>query len=127
MINIGYVFRIKYRGIIDELRVKFNKIIYIIKTQNLIKLFSDGWIVVSNEIMYNNMNKVIFNFNKSLCILFHNFFNNDIDIKILNETRIIAPSGILWDKFILIYKSEIDENKAFIKGFIDITKIPAFN
>ena len=127
LINIGYEPRIKYTGIIDEIRVKFNKITYIIKTQNLIKSSSDGWIAANNETMYNNMNKAMFNFNKSLFILSHKSFYNDIDIKILHETRTVAPSGLLWDKFNLMRKTEIDENKAFTKGFIDITEIPVFN
>ena len=127
LINIGYEPRIRYTGIIDEIRVKFNKITYIIKTQNLIKSSSDGWIAANNETMYNNMNKAMFNFNKSLFILSHKSFYNDIDIKILNETRTVAPSGLLWDKFNLMRKTEIDENKAFTKGFIDITEIPVFN
>ena len=125
--NIGYEPRIKYTGIIDEIRVKFNKITYIIKTQNLIKSSSDGWIAVSNETTYNNMNKAMFNFNKSLFILSHKSFYNDIHIKILNETRTVAPSGLFWDKFNLMHKTEIDENKAFTKGFIDITEVPIFN
>ena len=33
LLNIGYEPRIKYTGIIDEVRVKFNKITYTIKTQ----------------------------------------------------------------------------------------------
>ena len=111
-----------------KLESNFNKITYIIKTQNLIKSSSDGWIAVSNETTYNNMNKAMFNFNKSLFILSHNYFYNDIDIKkILNETRTVAPSGLLWDTFNLMRKTEIDENKAFTKGFIDITEVPVFN
>ena len=127
LMNIGYEPRIKYTGVIDEIRVKFNKTTYIIKTQNLIKSSSDGWIAVSNETTYNNMNKAMFNLNKSLFILSHRSFYNDIDIKILNETRTVAPSGLLWDKFSLMRKTELDENTAFTKGFIDITEIPVFN
>ena len=73
------------------------------------------------------MNKAMFNFNKSLFILSHKSFYNDIDIKVLNETRTVAPLGLLWDKFNLMRKTEIDENKAFTKGFIDITEIPVFS
>ena len=127
LLNSGYEPRIKYTSIVDEIRVKFNKITYIIKTQNLIKSSSDGWIAVSNETTYNNMNKAMFNFNKPLFIPSHKSFYNDIDIKILNESRTVAPSGLLWEKFHLRGKTEIDENKAYSKGFINITEIPVFN
>ena len=53
LLNIGYEPRIKYTGIIDEIRATFNEITYIIKTQNLINSSSDGWIAVSNEATYN--------------------------------------------------------------------------
>ena len=127
LLNIGYAPRIKYTGIIDEIRLRLNKITYIIKTQNLIKSSGDGWIAVSNETTYNNMNKAMFNFNKSLFISSHKSFYTDIDIKILNETRSIAPSGLLSSDINLVYKTEIDVNKAFTKGFLDIREIPVFN
>ena len=73
------------------------------------------------------MNKAMFNFNKSLFVLSHKSFYNDIDIKILNETRTVAPLGLLWDKCHLMCTTGIDENNAFTKGFIDITEIPVFN
>ena len=106
LLNIGYEPRIKYTGIIDEIRLRLNKITYIIKTQNLIKSSGDGWIAVSNETTYNNMNKAMFNFNKSLFMSSHKSFYNDIDIKILNETRSIAPSGLLLSNINLVYKAE---------------------
>ena len=61
LLNIGYEPRIRHTGLFHEIRVKFNKITYIIKTQNLIKSSSDGWIAISNA--YDNMNKAMFNFN----------------------------------------------------------------
>ena len=127
LLNIGYEPRIKYTGIIDEIRLRLNKITYIIKTQNLIKSSGDGWIAVSNETTYNNMNKAMFNFNKSLFMSSHKSFYNDIDIKMLNETRSIAPSGLLSSNMNLVYKTEIDVNKAFTKGFLNIREIPVFN
>ena len=117
LLNIGYEPRIKYTGIIDEIRLILNKITYIIKTQNLIKSSGDGWIAVSNETTYNNMNKAMFNFNKSLFMSSHKSFYSDIDIKILNETRSIAPSGLLLSNINLVYKTEIDVNKTCTKGF----------
>ena len=63
------------------------------------------------------MNKAMFHFNKSLFMSSHKSFYNDIDIKMLNETRSIAPSGLLLSNISLVYKTEIDVNKAFTKGF----------
>ena len=85
--NIGYIPRIKYINIIDEIKLILNKIVYIIKNQNLIK--SPG-------------------------------------IKILNEARSIAPSGLLLSNINLVYKIEIDINKIFTKGFINIREISIF-
>ena len=117
LLNIGYEPRIKYTCIIDEIRLRLNKITYIIKTQNFIKSSGDGWIAVSNETTYNKMNKAMFNFNKPLFMSSHKSFYNDIDIKILNETRSIAPSGQLLSNISFVYKAEIDVNRAFSKGF----------
>ena len=87
------------------------------KNSKLIKSSGDGWIAVSNETTYNNMNKAMFNFNKSLFVSSHKPFYNDIDIKILNETRSIAPSGLLSGNINFVVKTEIGVNKAFTKGF----------
>ena len=81
-------------GIIAEIIMKFNKIKYIIKTQNLVKTSADGCIAVSNENTYNNMNLAFFNFHKSLFNVAHKSFFNDIDIKVLDETRTVAPVGL---------------------------------
>ena len=74
--------------------MKFNKIEFIIKTQNLVKTSADGCIAVSNENTYNNMNLAFFNFHKSMFNVAHKSFYNDIDIKILDETRTVVPVGL---------------------------------
>ena len=84
-------------------------------------------IAVSNETTYNNMNKAMFNFNRCLFMSSHKSFYNDIDIKILNETRSIAPAGQLLSNINLVYKAEIGVNKAFTKGFLKVMEIPVFN
>ena len=108
------------------MKFKFNKITYIIKTQNLIKSSVDGCIAVSTEQTYNNMNKAMFDFNKALFLPNHKSYYNDIDIKILDETRTIVPTGRLWDKISIIGKCELDVSKAFTRAFIDINEIPVF-
>ena len=45
----------------------------------------------------------------------HKSFHNDTDMNIFNETRTIAPSGLLWSNINLANKTEVDENKAFTK------------
>ena len=127
-IKAGYEPRIKLQaGIITEMRFRFNKITYIVKTQNLIKTSADGCIAAGDETTYNNMNKAMFNFNKSLFVSSHRSFYNDIDIKILNESKTVVPLGKLWKKISLKDKMEIDISQAFAKSFTDITEIPIFN
>ena len=115
-IKAGYEPRIKlHAGIITEMRFRFNKITYIVKTQNLIKTSSDGCIAVGDETTYNTMNKAMFNFDKSLFLSSHRSFYNDIDIKVLNEAKSVVPLGKLWKKFLSKDKMEIDISKAFTK------------
>ena len=132
LLNIGYEPRIKNTGIIDEVRLRLNKITYIIKTQNLIKSSGDGWIAVSNETTYNNINKAMFNFNKSLFISSHKSFYNDSDIKILNET--VFNQFDHWKKYndeikidelhelTLYYVETIDTNVRPLKTTMDSIK-----
>ena len=128
LVNSGYEPRIRFQaGIISEIKMKFNKTIYIIKTQNLIKTSADGCIAVCDETTYNNMNKAMFNFNKSLFNLSHKSFYNDIDIQILDEARTVVPSGLLCDRGDIKNEIEIDISKAFTHAFITISEIPVFN
>ena len=63
LISSGYEPRIRFQaGIVSEIRMKFDKIKYIIKTQNLLKTSVDGCIAVSDEKTYNHMNLAMFNF-----------------------------------------------------------------
>ena len=69
-----------------------------LETKNLIKTSAGECIAVCDTNTYNNVNKAVFNFNKSLFNLSHKSFYNDIDIQILNEARTVVPSGSLWDR-----------------------------
>ena len=64
----------------------------------------------------------MFNFNKSLFIPSHKSFYNDIDIKILNESRTVAPSGLLFDKFHSMGKTETDEIRHLQKDLYILLK-----
>ena len=129
LIKSGYEPRITFQaGIITEIRLKLDKVKYIIKTQNLIKSSADGCIAVRDEQTYNRMNEAMFRFNKSLFNPLHKSFYNDIDISILDETRTIAPLGLFYDKSSIPENIiELDRCKAYTKAFIDMTKIIVFN
>ena len=115
-------------GIITEMRLRLKKVKYIIKTQNLVKSSPDGFIAVRDEIRYNRMNEAMFKFNKSLFNPIHKSHYNDIDITILDDTRTIAPLGLIWDeKHIPKDIIELDICKAFTKAFMDISKTIVFN
>ncbi len=85
----------------------------------------DGEVSVSNEDVYNKMNKAMMKFSSELFNPLHvsHYTSNDIDI--LDEYRTVAPSGILEtidDEFI-----EIDMTKAYTSSFMKLGKIPVFN
>eukprot|EP00438_Fugacium_kawagutii_P000596 Skav236168 [mRNA] locus=scaffold298:273670:276849:+ [translate_table: standard] len=129
VIKSGYEPRITFQaGIITDIRLKLDDVKYIIKTQNLIKSSADGCITVRDEQTYNRMNEAMFKFNKSLINPQHRSFYNDIDLKILDETRTIPPLGLFYDKGSIPDSIiELDRCKAYTKAFIDITWILVFN
>ena len=106
--------------------MKLNKVLYNIKTQNLVKTSVDGCITVKNEKTYNKLNQAMFDFNKSLFNPLHKSFYNDIDVAILDEARTIVPVGLLCDK-VPTEIVEIDISKAFTSAFMKIKEIPVFN
>ena len=127
LIKYGYEPRISFQaGIITGIRVKLNKILYNIKTQNLVKTSVDGCVAVKSEKTYNKLNQAMFDFNKSLFNPLHKSFYNDIDVAILDEARTIVPVGLLCDK---VSKEivEIDISKAFTSAFMKMKEIPVFN
>ena len=129
LMNGGYEPRIKFQaGCISDIRIKFDKTIYNIRKQTLRADVVDGCIAVNREDTYNNMNKAMFNFNKGLINPLHKSFYNDIDIKILQETRTVVATGVLNDIPTNKRKSliEIDRSKAFTSALLHIKKIPIF-
>eukprot|EP00438_Fugacium_kawagutii_P018169 Skav234138 [mRNA] locus=scaffold1519:11582:14900:- [translate_table: standard] len=128
LVSSGYEPNITFQaGIISEIRMKFNKISYIIKTQNLLKNSPDGCVAVNEETTYNNMSVAMFNFCKSLLNPSHKSFYNDIDIEILDEARTIVPLGLTEERVKSKGKTEIDVSKAFTDAFLKIDEIPVFN
>ena len=129
IIGSGYEPMITFQaGIITKMRLKLKKVKYIIKTQNLVKSSPDGCIAVRDEIRYNRVNEAMFKFNKSLFNPIYKSHYNDIDITILDDTRTIAPLGLIWDeKNIPTDIIELDICKAFTEAFMDSSKIIVFN
>ena len=128
LLNSGYEAGITHQaGIITDLKLRMNKVKYKIKTQNLIKFSADGCIAVNDEDVYNKMNLAMYNFNKSLFNPFHKSYYSELDIKILNESRTVVPSGLLYPlKSIPKAITEIDITKAFTNPFINIYEIMEF-
>ena len=91
--------------------MKLCKTKYIIRTQNLLKTSCDGCITVGDEKTYNRMNLAMFNFYKALFIPSQKSFYNDIDIKILDETRTIVPCGWFYSGDCLDYIKHKNFNK----------------
>ena len=129
LMNGGYEPRIKFQaGCISDIRLKFDKTKYNIRKQTLRADVADGCIAVNREDTYNNMNKAMFNFNTGLINPLHKSFYNDIDIKILQETRTVVATGVLNDIPSNKRKSliEIDRSKAFTSALLHIKQIPIF-
>jgi hypothetical protein len=70
-VSSGYEPAITHQaGIITDIKARFNKITYRIRTQNLIKNSADGSIAIDDEDVYNKMSLAMFNFKKALFNLF---------------------------------------------------------
>ena len=126
MFDAGYEPSIqKPCGKITHVGIKLNKTTFIIKTQQLVPDSLDGEVSVSSEIVYNNMNKAMTKFNKSLFKNEHKSFYTHQDVKILDGYRTIVPCGRLTEVDGDII--ELDISKAFSFAFKSIKEIPVFN
>ena len=111
---------------ISNIRLKLNKIKFIIRTQQLIKNGLDGSICVSDEETYNKMNKATNTIREQLFKSEHLSYYNKIDTDILDECRSVPPSGLL-NSSININLIEIDVSKAYSSELKKIKMIPIFN
>ena len=112
---------------ITSIRINFNKIKFIIKTQRLIKNGLDGSICVDDEETYNKMNKANNTIREQLFKFEHLSHYNKIDIDILDECRSIPPSGVLLSIADNANFVEIDISKAYTSELKKIKRIPIFN
>ena len=55
LVSSGYEPRIRWKGAINEIKMKFNKVTFKIRTQNLLTTSCDGSITVGNEKTFNSM------------------------------------------------------------------------
>ena len=129
LVNARYEPQIRFQaGKKRQIKMKLKKTTFIIKTQNLIKVSSDGCIAVDNEKTYNNMNDAMFHFNKSLFNPLHKSFYNKVDLEIYNEAKTIPPAGLFTDKGSIPKNlTEIDISKAYTSRLVGITRVPVFN
>ena len=113
---------------------------YTIQPQKLSKSSVDEDVVVSSEEVYRKPTEAMFNMNNSICKEKHKSYYNDNDIDIMNECRTIVPSGVIQKPDASADASrsyatlrdlennvaEIGINKAFMKAFTSIKRIPMF-
>ena len=129
LIDSGYEPFIKYQaGRLSHIIFKLGKIMFMMKTQQLLPDSLDGSCSVTSEIVYNNMNKAMTEFNMQLFKNDHKSFYTHQDITILDEYRSIVPLGQLIEGDINhLDLVELDISKAFSFVFTNIHQIPIFN
>eukprot|EP00438_Fugacium_kawagutii_P014503 Skav208988 [mRNA] locus=scaffold395:76378:79443:- [translate_table: standard] len=132
LVRSGYEAKIRYFHTITELKMRFNKVTYKIRNQNLLKNSCDGWISVGSEKTFNNMSLAMYNFYKAVFNPLHKSFYSDVDLRILRDSRTIVPLGTFVNsqKMDTMRKevdlTEIDVTKAFTFAFMKIFEIASF-
>ena len=113
-------------GRLSYINLKLNKILVMLKTQQLVPDSFDGECSVSCEAVYNHTEAVMTKVHSAIFKIYHKSFYSNQDINILDEYKSIAPSGnfcgCLCDDLI-----EVDLTKAYGVAFSQITEIPIFN
>jgi len=118
LIDSGYEPFIKYQaGKLTHINLKLGKIMFMMKTQQLVPDSLDGMCSVSSETVYNNMNQAMTLFNTQLFKNDHKSFYTHQDITILDEYRSIVPLGRLIEGGINLDLVELDISKAFSAAF----------
>ena len=79
-----------------------------------------------NADVFNRVNEGMFHFNKMLFNPHHKSYYHKDDKNVFDTACSIAPTGYLDTGFINGKGVEIDMNKAYTKGTMDITRIPIF-
>ena len=113
-------------GNISSIKLKFNKTILNIRSQDLINCAVERSEYTNNADVFNRVNEGMFYFNKKLFNPHHKSYYHKDDKNIFDTACSIAPTGYLDTGFINGKGVEIDMNKAYTKGTMDITRIPIF-
>ena len=96
LLEKGYQPNVKYEtGRITHIIMKFNKHLFILRTQQLITSVIQYPTVVESEAVYNKMNEAMVSFNRQIFKGTHKSYYNKQDIDILDEYRTIANLGMI--------------------------------
>jgi len=128
--NAGYDPAIKYEGgKLSQIGLTLGhgkqRIMVLVKTQQLAPSENDGECNVPTAEIYNKMATAMNKFHSALFKKQHLSFYSKQDIDILDEYRTVVPIGMFKD--LECEKVEIDVSKAFTFAFSKITEIPIFN
>ena len=115
-------------GAISSIKLKFNKLVLNIRSQNLLKDVIDNHISVNQTEIFNKVNEAMFKFNQGLFNPNHKSFYHDDDIKIFAKAYSMASSGYMNNIGSMKGRHvEVDMRKAYTKSAMEITKIPVFS
>ena len=113
-------------GNISSIKLKFNKTLLNIRSQDLINCAVERSEYTDGADVFNKVNEGMFYFNKMLFNPHHKSYYHKDDKKIFDTAYSIAPTGYLDHGVVKDKGVEIDMNKAYTKGTMDITRIPIF-
>ena len=112
-------------GNISSIKLKFNKTLLNIRSQDLINCAVERSEYTDDAEVFNRVNEGMFKFNKALFNPNHKSYYHKDDKQIFDIAHSIASCGYL-DAVLKDKGVELDRNKAYTKGTMDITKIPIF-
>ena len=112
-------------GNISSIKLKFNKTVLNVRSQDLINCAVERCEYTDDASVFNRVNEGMFKFNKALFNPYHKSYYHKDDKQIFDIAHSIAPCGYL-DRVLKNKGVELDRNKAYTKGTMDITKIPIF-
>ena len=93
--RVGYTPFITWKaGQIENLKMRFNSVLFNVRCQSLVADAVDSSIIVNNADVFNKMKKAMFEFNKSLFSPSHKSFYDKQDMQILRDYRSIVPHGV---------------------------------
>ena len=113
-------------GNISSIKFKFNKTLLNIRSQDLINYAVERSEYTNSVDVFNKINEGMFYFNRKLFNPHHKSYYHKDDKKIFDTTYSITSTGYLDNGVAKDKGVEIDLNKAYTKGIMDIIRIPIF-